>query len=122
MITAADGMPICDWIEIHASGRITIKTGKVELGTGLMTGQVVALSYPTWAPNFASAVSPSQNQWRASRKKDNCAPKKNTDASKRRFARNSHAHQKVGSTRSYDCNYTGGRLLYWAYFVPSKKK
>jgi hypothetical protein len=85
-------------------------------------GQVVALSYPTWAPNFASAVSSSQNQWRASRKKDNCAPKKNTDASKRRFARNSHAHQKVGSTRSYDCNYTGGRLLYWAYFVPSKKK
>ena len=57
-------------------------------------------------------MSASQNQWRASRKKDNCAPKKNTDASKRRFARNSHAHQKVGTTRSYDCNYTGGRLLY----------
>jgi hypothetical protein len=84
-------------------------------------GQVVALSYPTWASNFASSVSPSKNQWRASRKKDNCAPKHNTDASKRRFARNSHAHQKVGTTRAYDCNYTGGRLLYWAYFVPSKK-
>lgn len=35
--TAADGTPIDDWIEIHPSGRITVKTGKVELGTGLMT-------------------------------------------------------------------------------------
>jgi len=85
-------------------------------------GQVVALSYPTWAPDFASAVSTSQNKWRASRKKDNCAPKGSSDAAKQKFARNSHAHQKVGTTRSYDCNYTGGRLLYWAYFVPSKKK
>jgi hypothetical protein len=85
-------------------------------------GQVVAVSYPTWAPNFASSVSSSQNKWRASRKKDNCAPKGSSDAAKQKFARNSHAHQKVGTTRSYDCNYTGGRLLYWAYFVPSKKK
>lgn len=35
--TAADGTPIDDWIEIHANGRVTVKTGKVELGTGLMT-------------------------------------------------------------------------------------
>ena len=35
--TAADGTPIDDWIEIHADGRVTVKTGKVELGTGLMT-------------------------------------------------------------------------------------
>ncbi len=88
-------------------------------------GQVVALTYPTWASNFASNVSTSKNQWRASRKKGNCEPKGGnnpTDAQKRRFARNSHPHQKVGTTRSYDCNYTGGRLLYWAYFVPSTKK
>lgn len=88
-------------------------------------GQVVAMSYPTWAPNFASNVSLSQNQWRASRKKDNCAPKGGnnpSDAQKRRFARNSHVHQKIGTTRDYDCLYKGGRLLYWAYFVPSKKK
>ncbi|GIH03697.1 aldehyde dehydrogenase [Rhizocola hellebori] len=37
MSTAADGTPIDDWIEIHANGRVTVKTGKVELGTGLMT-------------------------------------------------------------------------------------
>ncbi len=37
MSTAADGTPIDDWIEIHADGRVTVKTGKVELGTGLMT-------------------------------------------------------------------------------------
>ena len=67
-------------------------------------------------------MSTSQNKWRASRKKDNCAPKGSSDAAKQKFARKSHAHQKVGTTRSYDCNYTGGRLLYWAYFVPSKKK
>jgi nicotinate dehydrogenase subunit B len=35
--TAADGTSIDDWIEIHSNGRVTIKTGKVELGTGLMT-------------------------------------------------------------------------------------
>lgn len=35
--TAADGTPIDDWIEIHANGRVTVKTGKVELGTGLLT-------------------------------------------------------------------------------------
>jgi hypothetical protein len=87
-------------------------------------GQVVALSYPTWASNFVSHYPRDErngNQWRASRKKDNCAPKNTSDAAKRRFARNSHAHEKVGSTRSYDCRYIGGRLLYWAYFVPSKK-
>jgi hypothetical protein len=88
-------------------------------------GDVVALSYPTWAPNFNShdfnpSISVDGNQWRASRKKDNCAPKKDTDRAKRRFARASHAHEKVGSTRSYDCLYKGGRLLYWAYFVPNK--
>lgn len=89
-------------------------------------GDVVALTYPTWASNFNSSdfnpsISTKGNQWRASRKKDNCAPKKNTNASKRRFARASHPQEKVGSTRTYDCVYRGGRLLYWAYFVPSKK-
>jgi nicotinate dehydrogenase subunit B len=36
-VTAADGTPLDDWIAIHADGRVTVKTGKVELGTGLMT-------------------------------------------------------------------------------------
>ena len=32
----------------------------------------------------------------------------------------SKAQQKVGSTRPYGCTYSAARLLYWAYFVPSK--
>ena len=30
--------------------------------------------------------------------------------------------QKIGSTRSYGCRFNGSRVLYWAYFVPDKKK
>jgi hypothetical protein len=86
-------------------------------------GQVVALTYPTWAPNFQyTGLSTQGNQWRGSRVKDHCEPKDPTsDKSKARFARKSHPHEKVGSTRTYECNYTGGRILYWAYFVPNKK-
>jgi hypothetical protein len=90
-------------------------------------GEVVALTYPTWASNFTSSdsnpsISVKGNQWRASRTAKHCAPKHNTDASKKHFARKSHSQEKLGSTRRYECNYKGGRLLYWAYFVPSKKK
>jgi hypothetical protein len=85
-------------------------------------GQIVAMTYPTWAPNFASSVSSSKNQWKGSRKKDNCAPKSGLERDKRAFARNSHSQEKVDSVRRYGCQYTGGRLLYWAYFVPKKKK
>jgi hypothetical protein len=83
-------------------------------------GQIVALTYPTWASNFASNVKSSDNQWRASRRSDNCAPKKDTNAAKLRFARHSHAQQKVSSTHRYGCLYKGGRLLYWAYYVPDQ--
>jgi hypothetical protein len=86
-------------------------------------GQIVALTYPTWAPNFAwNGLSVKGNQWQASRRKDNCEPKNKTDTARQRFARNSHAHQKVGSVHNYQCHYSGGRLLYWAYFVPNKKQ
>src|SRR3954447_2362083 len=87
-------------------------------------GQVVALTYPTWASNFAfQGLDTKGNQWRGSRTKDHCEPKHpNKDSSKRRFAKKSRPQEKVGSTRPYECNYTGGRILYWAYFVPSKKK
>jgi hypothetical protein len=85
-------------------------------------GDVIALTYPTWAPNFAyQNLSTNGNAWRGSRVKKHCAPKHDTDASKRRFAQKSHPHEKVGSTRTYECNYTGGRILYWAYFVPNQK-
>jgi hypothetical protein len=82
-------------------------------------GNIVAFTSPTWTPNFTDVhLSASGNKWRSSRKKDNCSPKNNTDRAKRRFARNSHAQQNVGSTREYQCAYTGGRILYWAYYTP----
>jgi hypothetical protein len=84
-------------------------------------GQVVALTYPTWASNFASTVSPTKNQWKGSRKRTNCAPKSGSERDKRAFARDSHPQDKVDSIRRYNCLYKGGRLLYWAYFVPNKK-
>jgi hypothetical protein len=81
-------------------------------------GQVIALTLPTWAPNFAVNLSPSDNQWRASRKKGRC----NTDRDHIRNVKASRPQQNVGSLRPYECRYSGARLLYWAYFVPSKKK
>lgn len=102
-------------------GRKTIFT--LNKPMGVRKGDIVAFTSPTWTPNFAyQGLSSKDNKWRGSRKKDNCAPPNNpTEKQKRRFARHSHAHQKVGSTRTYECLYTGGRLLYWAYFVPNKK-
>jgi hypothetical protein len=85
-------------------------------------GDIVAFTSPTWTPNFASkGLSRDDDQWRASRTKDNCAPKNNTDKARRRFARRSHPQQKVGSVHDYECLYVHGRILYWAYFVPNKK-
>jgi hypothetical protein len=86
-------------------------------------GQVIALTYPTWASNFVyQHINVSGNQWRASRVKKHCEAKNpNSQKSVHRFVRKSHSQQKVGSTRPYECNYSQGRLLYWAYFVPDKK-
>ena len=81
-------------------------------------GQVVALTVPTWASNFASHISRRKNKWRASRSRRNCAPKGSDITAVRRFARKSRPHQKVGSVRGYGCDYTSARLLYWAYYVP----
>ena len=81
-------------------------------------GQVVALTYPTWAPNFAhSGLSSKRNRWRASRSRGECAPKSGSARDIKAFVRNSRPHQKLGSTRAYGCDYRGARLLYWAYFV-----
>ncbi len=80
-------------------------------------GQVVALTVPTWASNFASHISERKNKWRASRSRRNCAPRSSDEADVRRFARNSRPQQKLGSVRGYGCDYTSARLLYWAYFV-----
>jgi hypothetical protein len=80
-------------------------------------GQIVALTVPTWASNFASHISRKNNRWRASRSRRNCAPNSSDDNDVRRFARKSRPQQKVGSVRGYGCDYTSARLLYWAYYV-----
>lgn len=83
-------------------------------------GQTVALSYTSWASNFAHKhLSADDNTWRASRSKKKCAPRSSDESAVRRWARDSKAQQKIGSHRTYGCDYTGGRLLYWAYFVPA---
>jgi hypothetical protein len=80
-------------------------------------GQVIALTTSTWATAFALPVSSSENQWRASRRKSRCNVSKDHPAN----IKASRPQQKVGSLRPYACRYSGGRLLYWAYFVPNKK-
>jgi hypothetical protein len=88
-------------------------------------GQIVALTTPTWASSFSThdahghTLSSTGNEWRASRRHSNCAPKRDTTRSLNEFARESRPHQKVGSVRKYGCDYKGARLLYWAYYVPS---
>jgi hypothetical protein len=90
-------------------------------------GQVVAMTSPTWVVNFFWWARQQQsgiqnNKWRGSRQKGECQAKDPTDPkSVRRWARKSHPQQKVGSTHTYGCLYSGGRLLYWAYLVPNKK-
>lgn len=73
-------------------------------------GTVVALSTSSWASNFA--LSQSNDKWRASRKTGKC----DSDADLRK----SKPQRKIGSTKKYGCTYDAGRVLYWAYFVPSK--
>jgi hypothetical protein len=86
---------------------------------GIRKGRLVGLTVPTWAPNFASPLNRRANEWRASRTKDNCAPKSGSSSDVKEFARKSRPQQKIGSTRIYACDYRGARLLYWAYYVPS---
>lgn len=80
-------------------------------------GQIVALTVPTWASNFASDIGQRSNRWRASRTRRNCSPRSGDLSDIKAFARKSRPQQKVGSVRSYGCDYTAARLLYWAYFV-----
>jgi hypothetical protein len=81
-------------------------------------GQIVALSYPSWASNFAfKGLSARRNEWRASRSRHKCAPKSGSTSDVKRWARRSGPQQKIRSVRTYGCDYKRGRLLYWAYYV-----
>jgi hypothetical protein len=85
------------------------------------TGQVLALSIPTWAPAFAVGQ-PGNTAWRASRKKTACNDAEQIKAGT--------PQEAVGADRAYGCQYGTARLLYSATVVgdpnpapaPPKKK
>ena len=74
-------------------------------------GEFLALTIPTWAPAFA--VEPERRRTtsgaRAGPRASARAPR-NIKAGK--------PQQKVGSERSYGCDYKTARLLYWGYYTP----
>lgn len=78
-------------------------------------GDVVALTIPTWLPNFAVEQARG-DVWRASRSSDKCTGTEDIKDSRPQTERR--------KTRKYGCSYKTARLLYWAYFVSSggKKK
>jgi hypothetical protein len=73
-------------------------------------GDVIALTVPTWIPNFAVDLS-SRNVWRASREKGACED--SNDIKKGR------PHLKVGTDRAYACTYRQARILYTARYTPA---
>lgn len=73
-------------------------------------GDVIALTVPTWIPNFAVDLA-RDNVWRASREKGACE-----DAEE---IKDGQPHEKVGSDRAYACTYRQARILYSAFYVPS---
>lgn len=74
----------------------------------VLEDQVVALTIPTWAPNWAINL-PEDNAWRASRSKKRC-----NDSDIEEYSR---PQQKVGSDRQYGCYFTNTRFLYTATVV-----
>src|SRR5918999_545988 len=72
---------------------------------------VVAITIPTWLPNFAVEL-PRDNSWRASRSPKKCNGDDNI--------RSGRPHTEVGESRRFGCSYPTARLLYWAYFIPAR--
>jgi hypothetical protein len=76
----------------------------------LREGDIIALTVPTWIPNFAVDLS-QRNTWRASREKGKCEDANDIKKGK--------PQEKVGSTRLYQCLYRQARILYTAFFIPA---
>jgi hypothetical protein len=74
-------------------------------------GDILALTVPTWIPNFAVDLS-NRNVWRASREKGACED--SNDIKK------GQPHEKVGKARAYACTYRQARILYTANLVPAE--
>jgi hypothetical protein len=101
-------------------------------------GQVVALTTISWLPNFAASIEGGRrisrkNAWLGSRThkdfprpanggKKSCAipPNVPDDRAAKYFFNHSSPQKKVGSERKYGCEYTGARLMYYAYFQPNR--
>ena len=82
-----------------------VATFRLDKPLRIRKGNYVALSVPTWAPAFADRLSSGQYAWRASRQPGKCGAKQ---------IDNSRSQLKVGSKRSYACNFKGSRLLFTA--------
>lgn len=94
-------------------------------------GRVVALSTPTWVPNFALAEPggngslSEQNKWRGSRKPGSCVGE-DTDGDgvvddDSNLTSGSKPQVRKGSTKKYGCVYSGAQILYSAFLVADKK-
>lgn len=73
-------------------------------------GDIIALTVPTWIPNFAVDLS-NRNVWRASREKGACED--SNDIKK------GEPLQKVGKSKAFGCTYRQARILYTANYVPA---
>ena len=77
-------------------------------------GEFLALTIPTWSPSFAIELNRTSNIWRASR------TEAEGKCDSERTIKNGKPQQKVGSTRTYDCDYSTARVLYWGFYEPKK--
>lgn len=73
-------------------------------------GDQLALTLPTWAPNFRGGLNEAKNEFRASRSSRKCNGNKNI--------KDGRPHRETGSERVYGCDYAGSRLLYWGHYRP----
>jgi hypothetical protein len=74
-------------------------------------GDILALTLPTYAPNFRGGLNKARNEFRASRRSGKCSSNKDI--------KNGKPHREINSERVYGCDYQGSRLLYWGYYRPT---
>ncbi len=79
---------------------------------------IVAITTDLWMPAFSVQAKDAKNTWRASRPVGKCGME-GTDFSNFQAAR---MHTKISQIRTYNCGYTGARVLYHATIVDLPKK
>ncbi len=93
---------------IHVLSPYLGQTVKFGASLKVETGDIVALTVPTWAPAFAPGL-PTTSTWRASRNPGKCANP--TDV------RQGQPQTRVGMRATYGCRYSMAQLLYTATLV-----